>query len=85
MTEFTPLSAAIGGLLIGLASALLLFANGRVAGISGILGQAMWPAAGRREDGGLPSLRGSQSVQPSSPNLAALSKHRLMRVRQSSS
>ena len=46
MTEFTPVSAAIGGLLIGLASALLLFANGRVAGISGILGQAMWPAAG---------------------------------------
>jgi uncharacterized membrane protein YedE/YeeE len=46
MTEFTPLSATIGGLLIGLAVALLLFANGRVAGISGILGQAMWPAAG---------------------------------------
>ena len=46
MTEFTPLSAATGGLLIGLASALLLFANGRVAGISGILGQAMWPTAG---------------------------------------
>jgi len=46
MTEFTPVSAAIGGLLIGLAAALLLFANGRVAGISGILGQAMWPEAG---------------------------------------
>lgn len=46
MTEFTPVSAAIGGLLIGLASALLLFANGRVAGISGILAQAMRPAAG---------------------------------------
>ena len=46
MTEFTPLSAATGGLLIGLASSLLLFANGRVAGISGILGQAMWPTAG---------------------------------------
>lgn len=46
MTEFTPISAAVGGLLIGLAAALLLLATGRVAGISGILGQALWPAAG---------------------------------------
>jgi hypothetical protein len=43
MTEFTPLSAAVGGLLIGLGAAVLLLANGRVAGISGILGQALWP------------------------------------------
>ncbi len=46
MTEFTPLSATLGGLLIGGAAAPLLLANGRVAGISGILGQALWPAAG---------------------------------------
>jgi uncharacterized membrane protein YedE/YeeE len=46
MTEFTPLSGTLGGLLIGLAAALLLLANGRVAGISGILGQAIWPTAG---------------------------------------
>lgn len=46
MTEFTPLSASVGGLLIGSAAALLLWANGRVAGISGILGQALWPAPG---------------------------------------
>lgn len=46
MTEFTPLSASIGGILIGSAAALLLWANGRVAGISGILGQALWPAPG---------------------------------------
>lgn len=46
MTEFTPLSGAIGGLLIGLATAILLLGSGRVAGISGILGQAIWPAAG---------------------------------------
>ncbi len=38
MTEFTPFSAALGGALIGLASALLLWLNGRIAGISGILG-----------------------------------------------
>jgi len=46
MTEFTPGSATLGGLLIGLAAALMLLANGRVAGISGILGQALWPAEG---------------------------------------
>jgi uncharacterized membrane protein YedE/YeeE len=43
MTEFTPVSGTIGGLLIGLAAAVLLLAAGRVAGISGILGQAIWP------------------------------------------
>ena len=37
MTNFTPISAAIGGLLIGLAATLLMLLNGRVAGISGIL------------------------------------------------
>ncbi|QAV22266.1 YeeE/YedE family protein [Proteus hauseri] len=36
--HFTPLSAAIGGLMIGLAAAILLLFNGRIAGISGILG-----------------------------------------------
>jgi hypothetical protein len=37
-TTFTPVSAAIGGALIGLSAALLWVANGRIAGISGILG-----------------------------------------------
>ena len=41
MTSFTPLSGAIGGLLIGLAAALFLLFNGRIAGISGILGGAL--------------------------------------------
>ena len=36
--SFTPLNAAFGGLLIGVAVAILLFFNGRIAGISGILG-----------------------------------------------
>lgn len=35
---FTPLSALVGGALIGLASAALLLLNGRIAGVSGILG-----------------------------------------------
>ncbi|HEX5958421.1 MAG TPA: YeeE/YedE thiosulfate transporter family protein [Hyphomicrobiaceae bacterium] len=37
MTEFTPVSAAIGGALIGLAATLLMLLTGRIAGISGIL------------------------------------------------
>ena len=38
MENFTPASAALGGLLIGLSAALLWVAKGRIAGISGILG-----------------------------------------------
>ena len=38
MEHFTPWSALAGGALIGLATVLLMFANGRIAGISGILG-----------------------------------------------
>ena len=37
MENFTPVSAAAGGALIGLGAALLLFLNGRIAGISGIV------------------------------------------------
>jgi uncharacterized membrane protein YedE/YeeE len=48
MTEFTPVSAIIGGLLIGGSAALLLLLNGRVAGISGILGGLLQRAGGDR-------------------------------------
>lgn len=37
MENFTPLSALAGGILIGLASVWLLAANGRIAGIAGIV------------------------------------------------
>lgn len=37
-TTFTPLSALTGGMLIGLSAATLVLMNGRIAGISGILG-----------------------------------------------
>jgi uncharacterized membrane protein YedE/YeeE len=46
MTEFTPGAGTLGGLLIGLAAGLLLLGCGRTAGISGILGQTIWPATG---------------------------------------
>lgn len=39
--EFTPISATFGGLLIGLASAVLLLRTNRIAGISGIVGGAL--------------------------------------------
>lgn len=39
--SFTPWSALAGGALIGLAAALFALANGRVAGISGLLGSLL--------------------------------------------
>lgn len=44
--SFTPMSALAGGALIGLAASLLLLANGRVAGISGIVGGLFRPSEG---------------------------------------
>ena len=41
MQNFTPLSALVGGLLIGGAAALLLWLNGRIAGISNITSGAI--------------------------------------------
>ncbi len=46
MANFTPISALVGGVLIGLATAALLWMNGRVAGISGMLGGIVRPQAG---------------------------------------
>lgn len=37
MEHFTPGAALVGGSLVGIAAVLLLWANGRVAGISGIV------------------------------------------------
>ncbi len=45
MANFTPVSAAIGGALIGLAAALLMLLTGRIAGISGIFGGCLGSAA----------------------------------------
>jgi uncharacterized membrane protein YedE/YeeE len=43
MSEFTPVSALVGGLLIGGSASLFLVLSGRVAGISGILGGLLQP------------------------------------------
>ena len=44
--HFTPWSSLAGGLLIGLAAAGFVLLNGRIAGISGILGGLFRPAQG---------------------------------------
>ena len=44
MTEFTPISSTLGGIVIGLASVAMLSFNGRIAGISGILGGLLTPS-----------------------------------------
>lgn len=43
MENFTPVSALMGGALIGLGVVVLMLANGRLAGISGIVGGVLQP------------------------------------------
>ena len=45
-TNFTPWSSLTGGIILGVASALFILINGRVLGISGILGGLLPPKAG---------------------------------------
>ncbi len=44
MTEFTPFASLLGGVLIGIAAVILMAANGRIAGISGIVSRLLPPA-----------------------------------------
>ena len=46
--NFTPISALIGGLMIGAAASILWLVLGRIAGISGILGRALQEPGGER-------------------------------------
>jgi len=48
MEHFTPISAAIGGLLIGLSAGMLWLGLGRIAGISGIVGNLL---TGKADEG----------------------------------
>lgn len=43
-TNFTPWSSLAGGVMIGIAASILLLFNGKIAGISGILGGALKPS-----------------------------------------
>jgi uncharacterized protein len=47
MNTFTPISAAIGGALIGFAVVLLMVLTGRIAGITGIMGGLLSGSADR--------------------------------------
>ncbi|MDP9602143.1 YeeE/YedE family protein [Variovorax sp. NFACC27] len=44
--HFTPWAALAGGVLIGIAAAMFVLLNGRIAGISGVLGGLLRPAKG---------------------------------------
>ena len=48
MAAFDPVSAAVGGALIGLAVTLLMLLLGRIAGISGIFGDLLTTEIGAR-------------------------------------
>ena len=48
MADFTPISAAIGGALIGLAAVMLMALNGRIAGVTGVFAGLIDPTAGDR-------------------------------------
>ena len=44
--SFTPWASLAGGLLVGVAAAMLILFNGRIAGISGIVGGLLRPVRG---------------------------------------
>jgi|SRR5579863_1377172 len=46
MHNFTPLASLLGGILIGLSASAMLLLDGRIAGISGILGGVLKPVKG---------------------------------------
>ena len=46
--HFTPGMSLLGGVLIGISSALFVLANGRIAGISGIIGGLLSRGSGDR-------------------------------------
>jgi uncharacterized membrane protein YedE/YeeE len=56
--HFTPWSSLAGGMLIGLAAALLILVNGRIAGISGIVGSLLGRGAAGERSWRLLSLAG---------------------------
>jgi hypothetical protein len=49
--NFTPWRSLAGGALIGLAASLFVLCNGRIAGISGLLGSVLQGGEGRAEKG----------------------------------
>lgn len=58
VTEFTPLASLLGGALIGAAAVMLMAAEGRIAGISGIASRLLPPYADREFAGRLAFVLG---------------------------
>jgi uncharacterized protein len=48
MESFTPISALLGGALIGLSASLLMLVHGKIAGISGLFAEVVSPRTGDR-------------------------------------
>ncbi|NNE40911.1 MAG: YeeE/YedE family protein [Marinicaulis sp.] len=48
MEHFTPVSALIGGVLIGVSATMLMWLNGRIAGISGVFSGVAFTEPGDR-------------------------------------
>jgi uncharacterized protein len=49
MHNFTPMASLLGGILIGVSASAMLLFDGRIAGISGILGGVLMPIKGNTE------------------------------------
>jgi uncharacterized membrane protein YedE/YeeE len=46
MHNFTPIASLAGGILIGLSASAMLLLDGKIAGVSGILGGVLKPVKG---------------------------------------
>ncbi|MCK1387213.1 YeeE/YedE family protein [Bradyrhizobium sp. 21] len=57
-TPFTPLASLLGGALIGLSAVLLMWATGRIAGVSGIAARLFPPYEDRQFTGRLAFVAG---------------------------
>lgn len=85
-TDFTPLAATTGGLLVGAAILMLFLTLGRIAGVSGMISAALRPSTAGAERawrlaflGGLllgpvlaGALMGERLIQPSPASLPVL-------------
>jgi len=81
MDSFTPISALIGGALIGLSASLLMLFNGKIAGISGLFADLVSPRSSDRSvslyfvgglllAGVIARLAHASSLPASTPSLA---------------
>lgn len=64
VTAFTPLASTLGGILIGVAAVLLMLFQGRIAGISGIVGRLLPPYAGDADVAGALAFVGGLVAAP---------------------